>query len=143
MQAILFGFGTLLSPPLAASPALASAASPLGLRFRLFRPLFPVGRDMSLKYPSGGVFELEDILSAILRRVWPFSKPYWLFPLDLPRRKPKDVDFVAERASANLAATTPHLVDLSNRVATLGQKGLDQFDPDLSHWSIYDTSDVE
>jgi hypothetical protein len=94
MQAILFGFGTLLSPPLAASPALASAASPLGLRFRLFRPLFPVGRDMSLKYPSGGVFELEDILSAILRRVWPFSNPYWLFPLDLPRRKPKDVDLL-------------------------------------------------
>jgi hypothetical protein len=55
----------LLSPPLAASPPFAS---PLGLRFRLFRPLFPVGRDKSLKYPSGGVFELEDILSAVRRR---------------------------------------------------------------------------
>jgi hypothetical protein len=65
MQAILFGFGTLLSPPLAASPPFAS---PLGLRFRLFRPLFPVGRDKSLKYPSGGVFELEDMLSAVRRR---------------------------------------------------------------------------
>ena len=58
MQAILFGLGTVLSPPLAAS---APFASPLGLRFRLFRPLLPVDRDKSLKYPSGGVFELEDI----------------------------------------------------------------------------------
>ena len=75
MQAILFGFGTALSPPLAASPPFASAASPLGLRFRLLRPLFPVGRDMSLKYPSGGVFELEDILLTMPRRVCSFSNP--------------------------------------------------------------------
>jgi hypothetical protein len=76
MQAILFGLGTVLSPPLAASPPFAS---PLGLLFRLFRPLFPVGRDRSLKYPSGGVFELEDILSAVLRRgsSYPISEtPY-------------------------------------------------------------------
>jgi hypothetical protein len=66
MQAILFGFGTFESPPLAGSAA--PFASPLGLRFRLFRPLFPVGRDKSLKYPSGGVFELEDIISTIFRR---------------------------------------------------------------------------
>jgi hypothetical protein len=63
MQAILFGFGTVLSPPLAASPPFAS---PLGLRFLLFLALFPVGRDKSLKYPSGGVLELEDILSTVL-----------------------------------------------------------------------------
>jgi hypothetical protein len=47
MQAILFGFGTVESPPLATSAM--PFGSPDGLRFRLFRPLSPVGRERSLK----------------------------------------------------------------------------------------------
>lgn len=62
MQAILFGFGTVVSPPLT-FPA-TSFPSPEGLRARLFRPELPVGRERSLKYPSGGVFELVDMVSS-------------------------------------------------------------------------------
>jgi hypothetical protein len=47
MQAILFGLGTVESPPLAASAM--PFGSPDGLRLRLFRPLLPVGRERSLK----------------------------------------------------------------------------------------------
>jgi hypothetical protein len=88
MQAILFGLGTLLSPPL---PASAPFASPLGLRFRLFLPLFPVGRDKSLKYPSGGVFELEDILLAGRRHVGSYSNSHRDSRLDRQRRRAKEV----------------------------------------------------
>lgn len=62
IQAILFGLGTVESPPLT-WPA-ASFPSP-GLRARLFRPGLPVGRERSLKYPSGGVFELVDMLLSL------------------------------------------------------------------------------
>ena len=59
IQAILFGLGTFESPPLAASAF--PLVSPAGLLCRLFRPLLPVGRERSLKYPSGGVLEADDI----------------------------------------------------------------------------------
>jgi hypothetical protein len=59
IHAILFGFGTFESPPLAASAF--PFASPAGLLCRLFRPVFPVGRERSLKYPSGGVLDEEDM----------------------------------------------------------------------------------
>jgi hypothetical protein len=61
IHAILFGFGTFESPPLAASAF--PFASPAGLLCRLLRPLLPVGRERSLKYPSGGVLEAEDMFS--------------------------------------------------------------------------------
>ena len=64
MQAILFGFGTVVSPPLIFP---ASFLSLEGLRARLFRPELPVGRERSLKYPSGGVFELVDMVSKARR----------------------------------------------------------------------------
>lgn len=59
MHAILFGFGTFKSPPLA--PSGVPFISRTGLRERLFRPVLPVGWERSLKYPSGGVFEVDDI----------------------------------------------------------------------------------
>jgi hypothetical protein len=78
MQAILFGLGTVESPPLAASAM--PFGSPDGLRLRLFRPLLPVGRERSLKYPSGGVLELDDMFSAFCF----FLDFYSLSPIAMP-----------------------------------------------------------
>lgn len=58
IHAILFGFGTAGSPPLL--PSGAPFVSLAGLRVCLFRVL-PMGCERSLKKPSGGVADSEDM----------------------------------------------------------------------------------
>jgi len=79
MHAILFGFGTVISPPLATSPPPFPSFE--GLRARLLCALLPIGLERSLKYPSGGVFELDDILTTLpLRPVSRYNPSSFVIP---------------------------------------------------------------